>query len=95
MGEELVVIPRGELQRALRVATKKTHDGGALLALGLSALVGAFVIQPVHVLIVCVLAVGGLTTSIIGGVRLLHARRSKLTIESKLREQQLPPARVI
>lgn len=89
------MIPRDELLRALSVTRKKAHGGAALLATGLAALAGAFFLVPMDILSLGFLSVGGLTASIIGGVQLAHARRAKVTIESKLRAQQLPSARIV
>ena len=94
MSNELLVIPRGELQRALDVTAHNTRSGGAILtASAVSA--GVVLLVSPFTPMTAVISLGAVVGCLIGGIKLRRALRASSVIRAKLRVQELPPARVM
>jgi hypothetical protein len=92
MSDELALIPRDELQRALAKTTTNLQLGSGLMITGSAAVAaGSLLYAPIeNIGITATLISGGLVVAVHGYLKLIRAMRMKSWLEDKLRGQQLP-----
>ena len=94
MSEELAVIPKQELQRALGMARHRLITSLVLLGLATAGIASA-VFSGGGVWRYLMGAVGGAICSTIAITAAVRAHRAKSTIQAKLAAQKLPAARLL
>lgn len=95
MSDELAVLPRRELQRALGMATTNAVSGGAIMTPGVMAVAVGLLLTPPSILALGLLLATGAVFGAYGGITLVRALRARVAIRAKLRAQELPGARLL
>jgi hypothetical protein len=92
--QDLTVIPKAELRRALRTTTHRAVTAATLMLIGFAGLATA--VWGHEGLVMQILTwLSGVSVTATGGVALSRAVRARATIKARLSAQQLPVARLL